>query len=224
MPSCLFIVSIVVEVKKKEKSVRAMTRGLEGEEILYREKPNRFLYALRYPLVPILGLLILAFLVFLKEVLSAEMVRATLPPWGTLVIKVLLSPLWAAGFVMAFGFPLANLVESSRVAYTVTDRRIVIEKGLFRRRVFEVFVSRVAGVEARESLIVPGSGKVSILVSRGSPGSPFYMRKFPAEKFRGPVIYALHGVRDVSRMRIAIEEALLAPPEKREGGISHQTA
>lgn len=180
----------------------------DGEERYALVKPVRSIYARKAWYLSLIGLPVLLITVFLiifwlrfpRSSQATEMVRLFL-----LLCSV---PFLLFGLFLTAGHYLLFSIEALFVNYTVTSRRVIIRRGFIVHKEFEIFVDSIAGLEVIRHGGTENAGTIRFIASKSTPGAPFYMKRFPTEKFRGDVHYAIEAVPDVDSVRLLIEKAI----------------
>jgi hypothetical protein len=181
---------------------------LNGEEIYIEVKPMRRIYARKAWLLTLIGLpilLISAFLIFFWLQLPRSSQVAEIARFTLLVCSV---PFLLFGLFLTAGHYLLFSIEAPSVSYVVTSRRVIIRRGFIIHKEFEIFVDSIAGLEVIRHEGPENPGTIRFIASGSVPGAPFYMKRFPTEKFRGDVHYAIEAVPDVDSVRFFIEKAI----------------
>lgn len=127
----------------------------EGEQVFFHGHPSwRSMLAFH-----IKGLLAAIAAGVLAGLLSAAASGAVQPGWVALAVLVVFG-----------GVLLAGLINRLRTTYTITNRRLTIETGLFARDVHETRLEHVRNVKASQSLIerVAGVGDVAFDTTAGA--------------------------------------------------------
>ncbi len=181
-----------------------------GESVILEIRPSRLLYTIRWLPISAFGAGLTLLWLGYYYLVNLPQISRSVGELGLMALKILGAPLLLFGGLLFLAPLVYNFLESGNVRYVITDRRILIRKGAFRSREVELFLDRVGAVEVKRSFLFGGrAGSVRMLVMRRDAESPFYMRKFPSEKFRGPVIYALDAVGNVDEVKDVIERAIM---------------
>ncbi len=180
---------------------------LPGEECIIEAKPVRSIYARKGWAMSLLGVPLLIAASLLEYLASTVPLPFGVP--GTLRLLILLCgvPFVLLGLFFSVGHYILYYLEGKSVRYMVTNRRIIIRRGRVLHKHFEIFLDRIAGIDVVEYGGPQRAGTIHFLASRIA-SVPFYMRKFPTEKFRGEVKYAIEAVPRVEEVRHKIENAM----------------
>jgi uncharacterized membrane protein YdbT with pleckstrin-like domain len=93
-----------------------------------------------------------------------KIINTTFSYWNLVLgfaIGILLAPIT---FGLSMIFALLAVIDHYFTEYTVTDRRVLVKRGVIRRRVTEVNVKKVEGVDVRQSVLgrILGYGTVTV--------------------------------------------------------------
>ncbi|MDH3258248.1 MAG: PH domain-containing protein [Deltaproteobacteria bacterium] len=181
---------------------------LAGEECFTEAVPIRGIYArkswplslLGLPFLLVAGILIYLWFNYEPVTPGAELVR--------MMMLLSAAPFLFLGLFLALGLFVLFYLEAPAVLYTVTSRRIIIRRGIIVQKEFEIFVDNIAGLKVIHHGGTQKAGTIQFMASGSTPGAPFYLKRFPTEKFRGEVSYAIEAVADVDSVRFHIEKAI----------------
>jgi uncharacterized membrane protein YdbT with pleckstrin-like domain len=93
-----------------------------------------------------------------------KIIYTTFSYWNLVLsfaIGILLAPIT---FGLSMIFALLAVIDHYFTEYTVTDRRVLVKRGVIRRRVTEVNVKKVEGVDVRQTVLgrILGYGDVTV--------------------------------------------------------------
>lgn len=181
---------------------------LNGEEGYIEAKPIRRIYARKGWPLSFIGLPCIVIAGFLSY--SWATLSPASPGGGVMRLMLLLTavPFFLLGLFLTAGLYILFYLEAPAVLYTVTSRRVVIRRGFVIHKEFEIFVGSIAGLQVIHHGGREKAGTIRFIASGGAPGAPFYMKRFPTERFRGDVHYAIEAVPDVDSVRFYLERAI----------------
>ncbi len=184
------------------------TMLLAGEELFARLRPIRAVYARKAWYFSLIGVPVLSVSVFLIFFALGLPRSSQVLEMAKVVLLLCSLPFVLFGLFLTAGHYLLFYLESSAVSYTITSRRVIIRRGFIVHKEFEIFVESIAGLEVIRIGGPHNAGTIRFMASASAPGAPFYMKRFPTEKFRGDVRYAIEAVPDVDAARFFIEKAI----------------
>ncbi|MDO8481318.1 MAG: PH domain-containing protein, partial [Nanoarchaeota archaeon] len=135
----------------------------KNETVLWEGKPNFWPFLLGGSLLTTLfGLFWMLFLIPFLVIAAINITRGGLLGWG-----IFLLPHFWVGIVLVFGIPLYQILVYKHVYYAITNKRVLLQKGLIGRDFEMVDFDQITNAEVNVGLFdnLFGGNSGSILIS-----------------------------------------------------------
>jgi uncharacterized membrane protein YdbT with pleckstrin-like domain len=129
---------------------------VEGEQVVVHRRPHW-----KMLVVPVVVLLLV---VGVASFLAALVSGQAWAPWAWLALAV-------AGLALVGRFTVFPVVRWRTTHFVVTDRRVLVREGVFRRQGMDIPLKRISSVQFRQSLLERTVGSGTLVVESDSDES-----------------------------------------------------